>query len=213
MCTHAHLSMAWEVSVGSLTNWRSSSTGQCTSHGVCRRLLTPLALRDATGGRTVGPSEPFEEFEEPERFLNRPPGERKLRSLLKGLWPDTCRVERGWKPSSAADHRREGEGRGAAGSGGPCVTDTCSAIARLCSLPLTSCVFLPRGGRCRDWSTAPPATGCLRPSRPEDPELLLPCGTKGTLSTDLTSERAPHVGQGTSSEGTGRRQVEHQCSQ
>lgn len=174
----------------------------------------------------MGPSEPLEEFEDPDRFLSRPPGERKLRSLLKGLWEVTCTVEWGWKPSSSAmitDSEEwiiinvEGEGRLGwgltAANGGSCVTNTCSARVRLCSSPLTSCVFLLRGGRCRDWSAAPLATGCLRPSLLEEPELLLLYGTKGALSADRTSERAPHVGQGTSSEGTGRRQVEHQCSQ
>lgn len=86
--------MACEVSVGSLANCSSSSAAQHVAPGVRCRVLTPLALREATGGRGGGPSEPFEEFEDPDRFLNRPPGERKLRSLLKGLWEATCTVGR-----------------------------------------------------------------------------------------------------------------------
>lgn len=97
--------MAWEVSVGSFVNCSSSSAAQCVAHSVRRRLLTPLALREATGGRGGGPSEPFEEFEDPDRFLNRPPGERKLRSFLKGLWEATCTVgEGGGNPFSSTLH-------------------------------------------------------------------------------------------------------------
>ena len=88
-CEHTgpHLSKACEVSVGNLTGsaWPGSPVRWAVYEVCCLMLLAPLALREATGGKGEGPSDPLEELEDPERFLNRPPGERKLRSFLKGL--------------------------------------------------------------------------------------------------------------------------------
>lgn len=84
------------------------------------------------------------------------------------------------------------------------------ARPRPCSTTLTLCALLPMGGRWSPWSSAAPATGCL--SCPSSLLLLLLLSAcLATRSLDITSERTPHVGQGTSSEGTGRRQLAHQC--
>ena len=66
------------------------------------------------------------------------------------------------------------------------------------------------GGRWSPRSCVPPATGCLLcPSGLL--LLLLLLSTAAALSVDMTSDGTPHVGQGTLSEGTGRRQLAHQC--
>lgn len=94
-CEHTgpHLSKACEVSVGNLTGSAWPSAVRWAVYDVCRRMMfAPLALREATGGKGEGPSDPLEELEDPERFLNRPPGERKLRSFLKGLCEATYTV-------------------------------------------------------------------------------------------------------------------------
>ena len=87
------------MSVGNLTGSAWLSAVRWAVYEVCRlMLLAPLALREATGGKGEGPSDPLEELEDPERFLSRPPGERKLRSFLKGLCEATYTFgeERRW---------------------------------------------------------------------------------------------------------------------